>query len=204
MLNRDLVIPAIATVLLAILFPIYWSNLYGHAFDGFDTAFQQDLYSLSWSDALFMVIGALEIYIYWTLARVLKNHLSLRLARTVLIILACIVAIFHATILFDLFFAITGQEMQPDTFSNSAVVALFIAGGCLLLYSVFAIAFALILLVETARDQVLLKVFAIMLLIIATLQLTMVFAYVNLLLFPMALIVLTLFFSKKPDTLEVV
>ena len=103
MLNRDLVIPAIATVLLAILFPLYWSNLYGHAFDGFDTAFQQDLYSLSWSDALFMVIGALEIYIYWTLARVLKNHLSLRLARTMLIILACIVAIFHATILFDLY-----------------------------------------------------------------------------------------------------
>lgn len=191
----------IAAIALAILFPVYWLYAFGTlSAESFEVAFQEDLTSLNGWDALFVVIGVLEIAVYVVLARLCRNQLNGSLPAALLIIMAVVVGLFHATVLVDITLAL-GLATLSDTLMNVTVIFSLI---CLFLYAVVAFIFAISMLIRFAQLSMPLKVFAIGLLIACVFQFTVVLGIVNIFLFPVLMIVLAMQFFRGDHELEVV
>lgn len=196
-------IAGIAATILAFLFPLYWSTLFGTVFGDFDAAFKQDLMSLDAKDVLFFLIGVLEAGIYLYLSKCLSEYLNTSTARYLLKIMAGLVVLFHLTVLVDIYFALQGLSIHTESIDTIASVVLVISLIILVLFSVIGVVFAIMVLINQALPA-LIKAFVILLLIMCVLQLTMVLAFLNIFLFPAALIVLSVYFVKEKQEIEVV
>ncbi|EGN75480.1 hypothetical protein A28LD_1093 [Idiomarina sp. A28L] len=191
----------IAAIALAILFPVYWLYAFGTlSAESFEVAFQEDLTSLNGWDALFVVIGVLEIAVYVVLALFCRNQLNGSLPAALLIIMAVVVGLFHATVLVDITLAL-GLATLSDTLINVTVIFSLI---CLFLYAVVAFIFAISMLIRFAQLSMPLKVFSVGLLIACVFQFTVVLGIVNIFLFPVLLIVLAIQFFRGDHEVEVV
>jgi hypothetical protein len=201
MLNRDFLLPGIAAGVLAVIFPMYWISIFGNTLEGLGEALKLDLQSLSFSDAVFVLLGALEIYVYLSLRKALKDMFDVEIVRIMLCIL---VLSFHATVLCDVFLAVSSETVSAATAETVAGIAMIVSAGSLGLYALVGLITAALLLTKRHGTPTLLTVFSVLLLIMCIFQLTVIFAYMNLVLFPVALIVLMIFFIKKPELVEVV
>ena len=202
-MTRNTALPGYIAIILAVLFPIYWVSALGFGDQSFFAAFQADVTTLSARDALFVVIGVMEIYIYLSLRRIMLEQLHGSVPATLLLLMTIVVGIFHATVLFDIILAFSPGLAEPTVeylVTASAVVG--ISG--LLLYAVLALVLSLTLLVGKIELPALLKVFAALLMICCVLQLSIVLGLVNLLLFPVVLLVLAVFFLRGGHEVEVV
>jgi hypothetical protein len=202
-MNRDHALPGYAAIALALLFPVYWVSALGVGEQSFVEAFRADVLSFSALDVLFVLIGAIEIYIYLGLRKVLLEQLHGNTPAALLLLMAIIVGIFHATVLFDVVLAFgptLAESTQEQLVAASAIVA--IAG--LFTYTVLALVLSIALLVSKAEIPGLLKVFAVLLMVCCVLQLTIVLGVVNVLLFPVVLLVLAVFFLRGGHEVEVV
>jgi hypothetical protein len=79
-----------------------------------------------------------------------------------------------------------------------------VSAGSLGLYALVGLITAALLLTKRHGMSSLLTVFSILLLLMCILQLTVIFAYLNVFLFPAALLILMVFFIKKPEQIEVI
>ncbi|MCF7500616.1 hypothetical protein [Pseudoalteromonas sp. L1] len=204
MLNRDFLLPGIAAGVLAVIFPMYWISIFGNTLEGLGEVLKLDLQSLSFSDAVFVLLGALEIYVYLSLRKALKDMFDVEIVRIMLCILAVLVLSFHATVLCDVFLAVSSETVSAATAETVAGIAMIVSAGSLGLYALVGLITAALLLTKRHGTPALLTVFSVLLLIMCIFQLTVIFAYMNLVLFPVALIVLMIFFIKKPELVEVV
>lgn len=190
-----------AAIVLAILFPVYWLYAFGTlSAESFEVAFQEDLTTLNGWDALFVIIGVLEIAVYVALAKLCRNQLNGNLPAMLLIIMAVIVGLFHATVLVDISLAL-GLANLSDTLMSVTVIFGLI---CLFLYAVVAFIFAISMLIRFAQLSMPLKVFAVGLLIACVFQFTVLLGVVNIFLFPVLLIVLAIQFFRDDHEVEVV
>jgi hypothetical protein len=201
MSHSNFVKPGIAAIALAVLFPTYWLFLFGAAASDFETALAADMTSLTFSDLLFVIIGALEIYLYLSLRRIFKDHLNSSAISVSLLIMASLVAALHLTVLVDVFLALT----QTSNEVIEVVIGLVTVGSIavMILYALVAILFSIFVFINDAASTML-KGFAGLLLVAALFQLTVIFAFLALVLFPLALILLSIYFLKEPQTVEVV
>lgn len=203
MMNRDHALPGYTAIALALLFPVYWVSALGVGEQSFVEAFRADVLSFSALDVLFVLIGAMEIYIYLGLRRILLEQLHGNTPAALLLLMAIIVGVFHATVLFDVILAfgpILAESTREQLIAASAIVA--IAG--LFIYAVLGIILSIALLVSKAEIPGLLKVFAVLLMVCCLLQLTIVLGVVNVILFPVVLLVLAVFFLRGEHEVEVV
>jgi hypothetical protein len=190
-----------AAILLAVLFPIFW--LGGLVFSGqsLEDMYRANVMRLDGWDALFVVIGALEIYAYLALRERLKDFTYGSLSRAVLLLMALIVAVFHATVLFDVViaFGVTAETADNLVWASgiSAIAMLFV-------YTVLGYILALGLLLRFAELPKLLSLFAILLLVACVFQTTIFFGFVNTVLFPVILLVLAAYFMRGDHQVEVV
>jgi hypothetical protein len=158
---------------------------------------------LSAMDLLFVLIGAMEIYVYLGLRRVLEDRLHGGLPATLLLLMAIVVGVFHATVLFDVVLNVgptLAQPLQERLVWASAAVTI----GGLFVYSVLGVVLSIALLVKAAELPALLKVFAGLLVLACLLQLTVVLGLFNVVLFPVILLVLAVFFMRGGYEVEVV
>lgn len=197
--HREQVLSGIAAIALAVLFPLYWIVNLSHSFGDFEASIQANLLTLNLNDLLFLLIGVLEVWIYLSLRRTLKDYTGTTSAQWLLLVMCGTVIAFHSTLVFDIYFAISTQVV--DAF---VLVATIISIGGLLVYSVTGIVFAALLLLKANEAPSLLKLFGVLLLITCGLQLTVVFSFVSILLFPAALVVLAIHFLKERTSIEVV
>lgn len=190
--------PGLAAIALAILFPTYW--LFAMT-DLSMEAIREDFVTLSGWDSLFVVIGALEVFVYLALSRLFRNQLGGSLSAILLIIMASIVAVFHSTILVDLIiasgFAAGATETLVDTGLVISLVTLF-------LYTVTAFILSIALLTRFSELSVLMRLFAIGLLLCCMLQVTVIFAFVNTFLFPILTLLLAAHFFRGGHSVEVI
>lgn len=200
MTSRDNFISAGTAALLAVLFPFYWITFLGQTFDGFEAALKQDLLTFNWRDLLFVLIGALEVCVYLSLSNHLKSHFNARSARILLCAMAAVVAIFHSTVLFDIYLALTNQDMLSE---STGILAMVVAFGSLGVYTLFAAVFSIVCLINKHLPP-LLKVFSVLMLLMSILQMTLVLSFTNVFLFPAALLVLSIYFVKDKEELEVI
>ncbi len=193
--------PGIAAIALAILFPTYWLYFFGAGAHDFEAALATDMTSLSLSDLLFVVIGILEIYLYLSLRRVFKDQLNSSALSVSLLIMSTLVALMHLTVLFDVYLSLT----QTSASAVEAVVSVVTVASIIImvLYAMTAALFSIFVFINSSASLTL-KGFAGLLLVAALLQMTVLFAFLALFLFPLALVMLSIYFLKEPQTVEVV
>lgn len=204
MLNRDYTSPGIAAVVLAILFPVYWISAFNLGDQSFLDAYRADVLSLTLSDLLFVVIGALEIYLYLSLRRAFAARLNGSLVSVLLIMLAVVVAVFHLTVIADVIYAVAGSTMSQAAVNSLLILSGVIALGALVVYAILGFILAIALLLPATAAPVVTKLFAILLLLYCIFQLTIVLAMVNVFLFPFVVLTLAVFFLRDDHVVEVV
>lgn len=188
----------IAAIVLAILFPVYW--LFGLA-DLSLAAMRADFMTLNGWDLLFVVIGALEIIVYVVLARFFRDQLGGALASILLMMMAVMVAIFHATVVFDVFLGLGLGASIAETIINIGIVVSVVS---LILYTFTALTLAIVLLTRFAELPTLIRAFSIGLLLACIFQLTVFLAVINIFLFPLLMLFLAAHFLRGEHPVEVV
>lgn len=202
-MKRPHALPAYTAIALAVLFPVYWIPTLLTGESSLMEAYRADVMRLSAMDLLFVLIGAMEIYVYLGLRRVLEDRLHGGLPATLLLLMAIVVGVFHATVLFDVVLNVgptLAQPLQERLVWASAAVTI----GGLFVYSVLGVVLSIALLVKAAELPTLLKVFAGLLVLACLLQLTVVLGLFNVVLFPVILLVLAVFFMRGGYEVEVV
>ncbi|NGX17190.1 hypothetical protein [Wenzhouxiangella sp. XN24] len=202
-MNRTYALPGYTAIALAVLFPIYWVSTLGLGEQSLLDAFIADLNRVSARDALFVLIGVMEIYIYLALRKVLLEHLHGGVPAIMLLLMAIVVGLFHATVLFDVVLAFT-PDLAESTREALGTTSAVIAISGLFVYTVLASILSIVLLVGKIELPPLLKVFAVLLLACCLLQFTVVLGVVNIFLFPVVLLVLAVFFLRGGHEVEVV
>jgi len=200
MSTRENFISAAAPALLAVLFPFYWITFLGQSFNGFEEAFKQDLLRLNWRDVLFVLIGALEVFVYISLSKHLKCYLNANAARLLLLMMASLVTLFHLTVVFDIYLALTQHNSLSENISFAAMI---LSLGSLGIFTLVAAVFSIVSLVNKQFPP-LLKAFCVLMLLMCILQMTIVLAFTNVFLFPAALLILSIYFVKEREELEVI
>ncbi len=196
-------LPAAAAILLTVLFPWYWGSGFLEIAD-FVQQYRNDLLILDGKDVLFVVIGVLEIYLYVSLRRAFANTVSFGTARTALLLMAITVGVFHATVIFDVFFAYYAVSFAVETIDLMLIMSAFLGLAILFIYAVFALVLSVSLLRRGNDVTTLLKIFAVLLIATALLQVSVIFSVFNVVLFPVAVLLLAFYFIRSPEVVEVV
>lgn len=196
-------LPGFLALALALLFPVYWISVLGAGGEDLFETIRADVMRLNGWDALFVLIGVIEIYLYLSLRRLLAQRLNTSLPTVLLLMMALVVGVFHATVLFDLAFAV-GPAFDAATGDQLVFASMVVGIAGLFVYAVLALVLSITLLRASAESPTLLKVFAILLLACCVLQFTIVLGFLNLALFPAALLALAAFFLRGEHAVEVV
>lgn len=203
MSQREHIISGIAAIALAVLFPSYWIFSFSQSLGDFEASLRENLSTLDFSDLLFLIIGALEVYVYLSLHKVLKDFTNTAVTQSLLLILCGVTIVFHSTLIFDFYLALT-HDASSQADDALYLVATFIAVGSLIVQSVIGVVFAIVLMIKAKEISSLILAFSVVYLIMCALQLTVIFSFVNVFLFPVALVVLAIHFFNDRNSVEVV
>lgn len=191
----------ISALLLAVLFPLYWLSAFDLMADDVYKVLEVDMKTLTGFDALFVFIGLLEVGVYLTLRRAFQDQLNGGFPAAMLVVMSILVILFHSTVVIDVLYAV--GVIDPS--ASGPVDWAFGAGvSILFLYGIAALALAIGLLTRFNQLPRVMKVFACGLLVAAVLQITMVFALFNIVLFPILMLIVAVHFFVGEPTVEVV
>jgi len=201
-MNQNLYrVAGLSALFLAILFPLYWLNAFSFATDDLYSVLEVDAKTLTGLDALFVLIGLLEVGVYIALRHAFKDQLQGAFPATMLAVMSLLVILFHSTVIVDVLYAVgvfdSGLSGPVDWAFGYSVSVLF-------LYGVAALALAISLLARFIELPRTIKVFACGLLVAAILQITMVFAIFNIVLFPILMLIVAVHFWVGEQAVEVV
>ncbi|WP_417657518.1 hypothetical protein [Pseudidiomarina aestuarii] len=190
-----------AALALAILFPIYWLGVFGLAIDNYENGFLENITTLDAWDVLFVIIGALEVFVYLALRQSFKDQIEGGLAAVALLVMAALVALFHLTVVVDISLSLGLLASYSDGLIEFVLIASLVI---LFLYAAVAFVFAIALLLRFAELSMLMKVFACGVLIMAVFQFTVILGIANIFLFPVLMLLLAVHFWRGEQTVEVV
>ena len=164
----------------------------------------QDMMSLGFSDILFASILLLTIYIYLNLKNILNEQLNFNHIDLLVWIYAAINILWVSTLLLDVASAVLPENIvsqNKDTFLN---IGLSVSIGAIVILGIIDLLIGILLLAKSTEPPTLLKIFAIMSVIQGVLGITVVFAATLIFIFPITMIILAMFFLRKPESLELV
>lgn len=190
----------ISALALAVLFPIYWINAIGFTFDVGEMSYRQDFTTLDVWDLIFLIIGLLEITVYIGLRNYFKDQINGGLAGVLLLIMAGLIALTHATLLIDLTVGLGLFQASSSFLDTIAIASILVLG----LYAVTLFALSIALLVRFPELPTLIKIFAALGLITAGSQITIVFSFANIILFPVLMLIVAFHFLLGDTGVEVV
>lgn len=203
-MNREHLIPGIVAIVLAVLFPLYWfSGLVTVGMTSLLDAYIADLTSFTPMDGLFILIGLMEVYLYLSLRKNLQQQLQGGFAANLALLMAIAVGVFTAIVLFDVSFAIS-SGLDASVGSGPVIFAAVVTIGLSIVVGLVGLTLSIALLVARDADTMLLKIFAVFLLICSLLTITVFFAPLVPVLYPVALIVLAIYFLRGGGDVEVV
>mgnify|MGYP000845545981 FL=1 len=208
MKNTDYLLPALAAVAVAILFPVYWIGQMpmGIGMEGADMVAGLFIHisTLDLSDVLFLVLGLLTMYVYFKLIHLLNDQLNYSSLNIVIWIIIALNAIFTGTLVLDLY----ASTMSADTLaSNEGYLvgsAMTIAAGSMILFGILDIILGIALLRAAVPVPSVLKIFAVIAIIQGVFEVSLFLSFMTLFIFPLAMIILAAAFMRNPDSIEVV
>ena len=201
MQNKDYLLPGVAAIFVAVISPIYWI---GMSSPMGDFALGQDMLSLGFPDILFASILLLTIYIYLNLKNVLNEQLNFNHIDLLVWIYAAINIFWMSTLFLDIASAVLPENIVTQNEGTFLNIGLSMSIGAIVILGIIDLLIGILLLTKSTELPSLLKIFAIMSVIQGVLGITVVFAATLIFIFPITMIILAMFFLRKPESLEIV
>lgn len=203
-MNREYALPGVVAIVLAVLYPLYWlSGLFVSDGSSLFEIFRADVTRLSAMDGLFVLIGLMEIYLFMKLRHALQQQLNGGLASSLALCMAIGVGLMTATVLFDVVVA-----LGPGLSDSGTNLVVKFAGATFLIIGILiglvGLLLAISLLAGSADYTVLLKLFAVVLLICSLMFLSVILAPIAYIIYPVALLLLAAWFLRGGGEVEVV
>ena len=201
MQNKDYLLPGVAAIFVAVISPIYWLGMSSPIGD---FALGQDMLSLGFSDILFASILLLTIYIYLNLKNILNEQLNFNHIDLLVLIMVAINILWMSTLFLDVAITVLPENIvtqNEDTFLN---IGLSMSIGAIVILGIIDLLIGILLLTKSTELPTLLKIFAIMSVIQGVIGITVIFAATLIFIFPITMIILAMFFLRKPESLELV
>tara|TARA_B110000003_G_scaffold184627_1_gene183556 strand:- start:113 stop:721 length:609 start_codon:yes stop_codon:yes gene_type:complete len=202
MQNKDYLLPGVAAIFVAVISPIYWLGMAASVGDS--DVLWQDMMSLGFSDILFASILLLTIYIYLNLKNILNEQLNFNHIDLLVWIYAAINILWVSTLLLDVASAVLPENIVSQNEGTFLNIGLSIGVGAIVILGIIDLLIGILLLAKSTELPTLLKIFAIMSVIQGVLGITVVFAATLIFIFPITMIILAMFFLRKPESLEIV
>ena len=202
MQNRDYLLPGVAAIFVAVISPIYWLGMAASVGDS--DILWQDMMSLGFSDILFASILLLTIYIYLNLKNILNEQLNFNHIDLLVWIYAAINILWVSTLLLDVASAVLPENIVSQNKDTFFKIGLSVSIGAIVILGIIDLLIGILLLAKSTELPTLLKIFAIMSVIQGVLGITVVFAATLIFIFPITMIILAMFFLRKPESLEIV
>ena len=202
MQNKDYLLPGVAAIFVAVISPIYWLGMAASVGDS--DVLWQDMMSLGFSDILFASILLLTIYIYLNLKNILNEQLNFNHIDLLVWIYAAINILWVSTLLLDVASAVLPENIVSQNEGTFLNIGLSIGIGAIVILGIIDLLIGILLLAKSTELPTLLKIFAIMSVIQGVLGITVVFAATLIFIFPITMIILAMFFLRKPESLEIV
>jgi hypothetical protein len=202
MQNKDYLLPGVAAIFVAVISPIYWLGMAASVGDS--DVLWQDMMSLGFSDILFASILLLTIYIYLNLKNILNEQLNFNHIDLLVWIYAAINILWVSTLLLDVASAVLPENIVSQNDGAFLNIGLSIGVGAIVMLGIIVLLIGILLLAKSTELPTLLKIFAIMSVIQGVLGITVVFAATLIFIFPITMIILAMFFLRKPESLEIV
>ncbi len=203
--NSDYTLPGIAAIALAILFPIYWIIAISSGIFDSGINFYQSTTELTFSDLLFAVVGLLTVYVYLCLKRILNDQFSFSGVNLPLnILIVCSAIYFFCLAGLDLVMAIFGDGLGLSVHKFVLNTNLSIGIGSLFIFGVADILLGVLLLKSPHSQSIILKSLAIVVIIQGVIEITVIFSFALIAVFPVTLVILAVLFMRRPDELEVI
>jgi len=202
MQNRDYLLPGVAAIFVAVISPIYWLGMAASVGDS--DILWQDMMSLGFSDILFASILLLTIYIYLNLKNILNEQLNFNHIDLLVWIYAAINILWVSTLLLDVASAVLPENIVSQNKDTFFKIGLSVSIGAIVILGIIDFLIGILLLAKSTELPTLLKIFAIMSVIQGVLGITVVFAATLIFIFPITMIILAMFFLRKPESIEIV
>ena len=197
--NNNYLLPGIAAIILTVLLPIYWIQ---EIISGTDIGIENYFYNvgqLSFSSWVFLTMGLLSIYIYYSFKRILHDQLNFKSIDVLLwIMIGVSVVFFGGLFLLDV--------LPTSVASNDLLVSMSyaISIGSMIIFGLADIIIGIILLRHYDKLPSLLKAIAIVSLIQGIFEISIIFNFVVIFSLPVYLIILAVYFLREPEMIEVV
>ena len=196
--------PALAAILLGILYPLYW--VLELSFDG---GFPPEDFSayIEWSslDWLFLFLGGLNVYVYLSLRRILSEQLNYSGIDIPILIMVVICIVFYVGLSFlQIALHLVVGDSVADYEEIALTIGVVVLVGSVVLGGVSEILIACLLLRDSGTMSPLVRIFAIITLIMGIFDLTLIFSFISLFIFPVSMLVLAMYFMSKPEMIEIV
>ncbi len=201
MQNKDYLLPGVAAIFVAVISPIYWIGMSSPIGD---FALGQDMMSLGFSDILFASILLLTIYIYLNLKNILNEQLNFNHIDLLVLIMVAINILWMSTLFLDIASAVLPENIVTQNEGTFLNIGLSMGIGAIVILGIIDLLIGILLLAKSTELPTLLKIFAIMSVIQGVLGITVVFAATLIFIFPITMIILAMFFLRKPESLELV
>ena len=202
MQNKDYLLPGVAAIFVAVISPIYWIGMSSSVGD-YDILWQ-DMMSLGFSDILFASILLLTIYIYLNLKNILNEQLNFNHIDLLVLIMVAINILWMSTLFLDIASAVLPENIVTQNKDAFLKINLSVSIGAIVILGIIDLLIGILLLAKSTELPTLLKIFAIMSVIQGVIGITVVFAATLIFIFPITMIILAMFFLRKPESLELV
>jgi len=202
MQNKDYLLPGVAAILLAVLNPIYWLGMSQWVGDSYILG--QDMMSLGFSDILFASILLLTIYIYLNLKNILNEQLNFNHIDLLVLIMVAINILWLGTLFLDVASAVLPENIVTQNKDAFLKIGLSMGIGAIVILGIIDLLIGILLLAKSTELPTLLKIFAIMSVIQGVIGMTVFLSVTLIFIFPITMIILAMFFLRKPESLELV
>ncbi|PCI66674.1 MAG: hypothetical protein COB38_10015 [Gammaproteobacteria bacterium] len=196
MKNNDYLLPGIAAIFVAVLFPVSW--IYLLVFSSSSISDLQFGFHLSISSFLFLLVGLTSIYVYYYFIKLLHDHHNFRRADFALWSIIAASSIFYiGSFLMDVV-SLWLDVALPITISH------WIFGATVIMFGIIDILIGVTLLAGHEDLPAQYKMFAIINLIMGVFEVTLIMSPIVLILLPVVTILIAIIFLKKPEMIEIV
>ncbi|NQY65781.1 MAG: hypothetical protein HRT38_19205 [Alteromonadaceae bacterium] len=199
MKNNNYLLPGITAILLSVLFPIYWIQEITLGAYNDNESYFSNIGQLSFSSWVFLSIGLFSIYIYYCFRRILHDQLNFKNIDVLLWLMIGISVVFYLGL-----FLLDVWPASVDSNGLHMSMSYAISVGSMVIFGLVEITIGIILLRHFDILPSLLKAIAIVSLIQGIFELSIIFSFVVIFSFPVYLIILAVYFLRKPEMIEVV
>ena len=202
--NRYL-LPALSSIALAILFPLYWIVMFVRTDKSRGVELYNDLVGLNFADGVFLLIGILMVYVYLSLKNFLNERYGFSDANIPLTLLMISAAVYiFGSLAVDTFMHFVGSQLHlpwHKAVLDGNTIALLVST---VIFGALDMLLGIILFIKARKFSAVLMAFAILTAIQGLFELTVFLSPAVFVIYPLALTVLAVMFLRQPETLEIV